>query len=281
MVLRPRLLASLGLSALVGCSLTTDLGGLSGGAAPGTDGGSVTSSDAGTTEGGSASDDAAADGGVPSDAGAYFFRDEFNRADGPGLGGNGWIEKAPAFALFDGALVRFNMNGTSSDYRDNVAYRPSGEAVRDVDVSMQFAFMFGGGGWVQVHARVQSASVTTPNTLDSYLVFRNLDVNDNRTFTIARQRGNGTYATLGTFQTASALQVGTPYRLRLVVKGTSPVSLEGIVERASGAAWAEIGRGTASDSDPERIESAGVVGISSGNDQNGAYQVDDFEARGL
>lgn len=284
MLSRPRFLAWLGTSALAGCSLTTGLGGLSGGGeSTGSDGGIASSSEAGGSESGAPGDATLADGGAPPlpDASSYFFRDEFNRADGPGLGGNGWTEKKPAFALFGGAAIRFNMGGGGADYRNNIAYRPDGEAVRDVEVSQQFTFLAGGGGWVQVHARVQMATVAASGVLDSYLLFRNLDVSDNRTFTVARQRGTATWVGLTSFATSVPVEVNAVHRMRLSVKGTSPVALEGIVEKQSGAGWTELGRGSASDSDASRITGPGVVGFSSGNDPSGTYQVDDFEARGL
>ncbi len=276
-----RLPVCLGLSALAGCSLTTGLGGLSGGGEP-ADGGTLGSSEAGVANDGGAADDASLpDGGPPSsDASTYVFSDDFGRPDNPMALGNGWREKTQAFMLWGGAAVRV-AGPAGDDYRNNIASRPDGEAVRDVDVSMKFTFLAAGGGWVQLHARAQTSTIATAGALDSYVMFRNMDVSDDRTFVIARQRGNATWVGLAELKTGVALQGSSQYRMRLTVKGESPVLLEGTIEAQAQGVWNEIGRATASDSDPAQITGAGVVGISSGNDPTGTYAIDDFEARGL
>ncbi|MBX3188171.1 MAG: hypothetical protein KF819_14210 [Labilithrix sp.] len=275
---RATVFAGLCLAALAGCSLLTSLDGLSSGdvAAEGGDGDAGDAGDAVVTD--AALEDAATD--APD--GGYLFRDEFDRADtASGLGGRDWVEKTPAFRVASGAALRFKPPSGGMNYRDSIASRPPSEAVADVDVSLEFEFLVGGGGYVQVHARVQTSTVGAAQTLDSYLFFRNLNFSDDRTFTLARQRGNATFTTLTDFQTSVPIDTNTRYRIRLVATGTMPVSLVGTVEQRVSDTWTEIGRGTASDTSQSRISTSGVVGISAGNDSTGVFRVDNFEARGL
>lgn len=269
------------LAAGSGCSLLTSLDGLSG-----------TDADAGTTtvnEGG-ARDDATTDGGAEAttdattDGGAeattkYAFTDDFNRPDTTGGLGNGWKEKLVGLRLAGGEAECFNTG--SGDYRDTIASRPSSETVGDVEASVEFRFKVGGGGYVQVHARVQTATVSQPGVLDSYVLFRNLNVADGKTFTIARQRNNDIFTSLRDFQASSSIDTSIKYRMRLRVTGTSPVELAAVVEREAGAGWTELASTTFSDTAGNRITSPGVVGISGGNDPTGVFAYDNFSAQGL
>jgi hypothetical protein len=281
----------LGASGLVACSLFADLGGLSAGDDDATDA-SVTPDAEASTDGG-VSDaepvvpvaDGSTEGGpdvVTDGAGKYYFLDEFARGDTPsGLGGNGWQEKRIGFNLNGGRAVRYHPGAGGSDYRNNVSTRPASEAVRDVEVRVEFGFLVGGGGWVQIHARVQTATLAETNSLDSYLLFRNLDQPGDTRFIIGRQRVPGTWTQLAAFDTSVPIDTSTTYRMRLRVKGTSPVEVEGYVDQQVGLSWQQIGGGGATDSSPTRIEGAGVTAIGAGNDPTGAYSYDRFEVQEL
>ncbi len=265
------------LAAAAGCSLLTNVDGLSGGNAA--DAGSTTSEGGAQGDATTSGSDGSTDGGGGDATTKYLFTDDFNRPDTTSGIGNGWNEKEIGFRLSGGEAERF-MVGTD-DYRDTIASRPTAETVGDVEVSVEFRFKVGGGGYVQVHARAQTATLSMLGTLDSYIFFRNLNVNDNRTFTIARQRGTDIFDTLKDFKTTSSLDTASTFRIRLRVTGGSPVELSAFVERKDGATWNMIGMDTFSDGAANRIATPGVVGLSAGSDPTGVFAYDNFSAQGL
>ncbi len=270
-------------AASAGCSLLTNLDDLAGpdadGGGSGTEGGARDDATAPGADG-AAGDGAGGDGAADGDAAAkYTFTDDFNRADTVSGLGNGWNEKFVGFRLAGGQAERFQMG--TYDYRDTIASRPSAETVGDVDVSVEFRFAPANAGYVQVHARVQTATLAQGGALDSYILFRNLNVDDGKTFTIARQRGTATFVSLKDFQSSSVVGSAAKYRLRLRVTGSSPVTLAGSVEIQNSTTWDMLGAATVQDTAAQRIDGPGVVGISAGNDPTEAYVYDNFVATGL
>jgi hypothetical protein len=262
-----------------GCSLLTSTDGLAGGD---TDGGGAGTNEAGAggdaTSGVDGADGALGDGGSEA-AAKYAFTDDFNRPDTTTGVGNGWNEKTVGFRLSGGEAERFDAN--SGDYRDTMMTRPVAETVGDVEVGVEFRFKVGGGGYVQVHARVQTALLAQPGRLDSYILFRNLNVADDKTFTIARQLGTDTFVTLKDFQSASPIDTTNRYRIRLRATGASPVELAAFVEVKRDTGWDQLATATVTDDAANRIASPGVVGLSAGNDPTGVFAYDNFSAQGL
>jgi hypothetical protein len=149
-------------------------------------------------------------------------------------------------------------------------------------VSTEFRFKVAGGGYVQIHARVQTATLSLPTALDSYILFRNVNVTDGKTFTIARQLGTDTFIGLKDFKTSSPIDTTSKYRVRFRVTGASPVELAGLVElRTADGTWNVIGTATFSDTAANRTGNPGVVGFSAGNDPTGVFACDNFSAQGL
>jgi hypothetical protein len=282
---RARILAALiPLACVGGCALVTNLDGFSGGADPdGGLGGDAEIDRAPAPDGSTpGADGGGAEGGADATLDArpkYAFRDDFARPDTvTGLGGNAWRERSRAFRLDEGTAVRLNDNGASS-YRTNIATRPDGESVLDVDVSVEVLLIQPVGSYPQLHARVQPASLSTAGGLDSYVFFLNADFAGGKTFTIARQRGDGAYVTLKDFEVNDALPAMSRLRLRLLVTGTSPVSLQGTVEVKDTGGFVQVGKESTSDASPSRIETPGVVGISAAGEASGAYAYDNFDAK--
>ncbi|MEO8875645.1 MAG: hypothetical protein ABI461_08670, partial [Polyangiaceae bacterium] len=125
--------------AVPACSLFVSLDDLSG--APGSD----ASFDAGTdtqVEGSPSAESGSGDASATdagSDSGSTTFTDDFNRDDNE-LIGNGWIEKAPAaYSLKGNAVVRSTPEA-GVDFADNLVYRPAAQDVRDVALSVEFAY---------------------------------------------------------------------------------------------------------------------------------------------
>jgi hypothetical protein len=257
--------------------LLTSVDGLAGSVA---DGGTTLASEAGAHDDATvdAATDGMADGGVETST-KYAFTDDFNRADTVSGLGNGWNEKHIAFRISDGAADRLNPGST--EYQDNIATRPSAEMVGDVEVSVELRFKTTSDAFAQVHARVQTAGLSSPGALTSYILFRNAGTPDSKTFTIARQVGSDIFTTLTDFQTATPINTTNRYRMRLAVIGTSPVALTAFVEQENGTSWDLLATTTASDTSPDRIATPGVVGISSSTEATGAYAYDNFSAKGL
>jgi len=183
------------------------------------------------------------------------FVDTFNRANAAALG-NGWIEKtATAFELLSNEAARV---ATGFDYRDNLVYRPAAEDVLDVEAAVEIRFTAAQPGYPQVFVRGQSASIAGTNTLDAYILYIN---NSTSQAILARQRGTNFDEPLATLTMNPVLNATDRYRLRLQAQGTNPVQLSAFIERWNGTAWAIIGQTTASDSNANRVATAGSVGF--------------------
>ncbi|MBA3538474.1 MAG: hypothetical protein H0T79_02495 [Deltaproteobacteria bacterium] len=215
--------------------------------------------------------DASIDGprDAPIDAPASGFHDDFTRPDGDALG-NGWLEKTPlAFALQDGEVVRAS---GSSNYRDNLCYRPASEDVLDVAISMQVRFTASPPGNAQLFVRGVSASLDAPDSYDGYLLYVTGDQGDN--LVLGRQIGTPFVTELSSFTLSPALNTTDTYRLTLSAEGTTTVMLAAKVERLALGVWTTIGQTAVPDTSAARIVVAGTVGFSSSANQ--AYVYDEF-----
>lgn len=246
-----------------GCSLLTDLHGLDEGRESVVD--AQASADVaapmtidGSTEG--TSDGDVVDG---SDSGSYTFLDDFARADTTSGLGNGWVDKSPAFRIASGEAVR--LANTSGSYTDLVTTRPANEAILDVEISVEVRFVPGPTwpGYAQLAARVQTSTLHTAGAMDAYLIYRNQDDGpDGKTFTIKRDRTVGGGAALASFRAEGLVaDPGKTFRLRLRVRGASPVELAGSVEQETTSGWTELGSTVVQDASTLRIDTAGVVGL--------------------
>ena len=241
------------------------------------DGGATTDGsnrDAGPGLDGSSS---SSDSGETTEAGALPFVDDFNRPDGP-MVGNGWIMKqAGAFALVGGAVNR--VVGPSSDYRDNLCYRPASENVRDVEASVEVKIASLPPGYPQIHVRLWQNTVANQGVLDGYLLYID-DAADKAVLT--RQRGGILPPALQTITLSPPLNTTDTFRLRLRASGKFPVMLAAFVERhAAGdpdpSHWDIIGQASFSDAGLLHLEVAGSVGFSAGQPETtGICTYDNF-----
>jgi hypothetical protein len=199
------------------------------------------------------------------------FVDGFDVPDANTIG-NGWIEKrASVFGVTNQQAVRLDF---STDYRDNVVYRPAAEDLLDTEVSIEFTPAHLPPGYPQVFARLQQSTVTTANTLDGYIFYIDGDTTHAK---ITRQAGQSLPPALTTFTFTPALVMGATYRLRLRVTGTAPVQLDGFVEQGSGGMFTIIGQGTATDSGAGAYVTAGATAFSAGvPEAAGYYTYDNF-----
>ena len=256
----PVLLLALPLAA--GACLLPSLGELEGGRA----------ADAGSDTG--SIDSVAPDADAGGDAGSRWFFDDFNRPDGP-LIGNGWLVKKPSSYELKGGTVRW-LGGDPLSYRDHIVYRPSAEDRLDVMAQMTVTFSptAASPNYPQIHVRVQSISAAIPDTLDSYLLY----VDDSPTLArIARQRGSVFVTSLSAITISPQLTEGTTYRFSLSAVGTSPVVVTASIEALTAPSqWALLFKQTISDTDPDRITTAGAVGFSGGDGVAGVHTYDDF-----
>jgi len=207
-------------------------------------------------------------GGLSAPLASANISDSFDRANSAAIG-NGWIEKEPsAFSIQTNAVAKL---ASYYDYRDNIVYRPAAEDVADVEASVEMRVTASDPGYPQLHTRIQSSTVATSGWLDSYTIYVN---GSNTEAVLGRQRGSSFVTTLASFTLSPALNTADTFRLRLRATGTNPVQLEAFVERLQGASWQIIGQATASDSNAQRIATAGSVGFS-GYIESG-YRFDNF-----
>ena len=268
-----KLVFALFLPAFAACSLFVSLDDLQGGGdgtAP--DGGAdaPVTNDGAPTDGGS-------DAISPADASfdASVFLDDFDRPDDAAIG-NGWIEKNPAsYSIVNDTAARTSERTT--DFADNIFYRPASEDVADTEVSVEFAFSgTDAGGYPQVHARVQSDTVAQSDKLDSYLLY----VEDEFVAQLSRERDSEILTDLQTLSLTQTLTVGPTYRLRMRVVGAHPVQVTGYVEVKNAAGWSTIGFASTVDDDVTQLADAGSVGMSASNgDVSFAY--DNFSRTNL
>jgi Concanavalin A-like lectin/glucanases superfamily len=201
------------------------------------------------------------------------FIDDFNRPDGADLG-NGWVEKNPgAFAL---AANGVSKAPTGSGYADNLVYRPAGEDVLDVEVSVEVRFASMPPGYAQVFVRGQTQTIAGAGVFNGYLLFTDND--PGRAF-LSRIE-NGTFVSLAQLVISPGLNTTDTFRLRLRSTGTTPVALEAYVERFTGSGWTVIGQATVTDTAPSRFTTAGTVGFT-GYVEGGVYTYDNFTRTNL
>jgi hypothetical protein len=183
------------------------------------------------------------------------FSDSFDRANSSLLG-NGWIEKTPAsYDLQSGAVQK---NGGTSDFRNNLLYRPASEDALDIETSVELRFQQFPVGYPALIARAQSSTISLDSRWDGYLLYIN---NSQTQATLARQTGAGWDTSLVAFTLNRSLNLTDRYRLRLRVAGSNPVRLTAYVERWAGSAWEALGQTQYNDSSSSRISTAGSVGV--------------------
>jgi hypothetical protein len=204
---------------------------------------------------------------------AGSFEDAFGRADGAALGNN-WIEKtAAAFRVSGGRVAK---DATSSDYRDNLVYRPANESVLNAEAAIELTTSSASVGYPIVLTRLQSSSASAAGSFYGYLLSI---TNTSGRALISRQNGGGWDTALSSFALTEAIQANATYRLRLRTTGSNPVQLSAWVERYTSGAWRVIGQSTYSDSSSSRIATAGVVGFA--GDMENSYAFDNFRRTDL
>ena len=201
-----------------------------------------------------------------------LFLDDFARPDSPEIG-NGWTEKNPVvFSLSNNAALK-QTSGTF--YRDNLVFRPELSEL-DVEVVADFDVTTWPCGSPQVHARVQSGTAATLNTLDSYVLF----VEDAKSdaVTLARQHGSAYSVKLADLPIPEQKASGQ-YRLVLRVKGTQTVAVAAAIEKKVGGAWERLQVGAANDltSNTAGIRTPGHVGFSGDKSSSGRFRYTRFQ----
>ncbi len=218
--------------------------------------------------------DAATDGApvdTPIDAAVSEFVDTFSRPDGAAIG-NGWIEKNPAaFSITGDEATRVGTSLVS--YRDNLVYRPAGENVLDVEVSVQVRITSLPPRFPQIFVRARTATITAANSYDGYLLYVDGDTVADQVV-LGRQLGNVFVETLSQFTLSEPLTTAGRYRFVLRAQGTAPVMLAARVEKLAGTTWTTIGSTTADDTAAECIAEPGTVGFA--GDEFARYIYDDF-----
>ena len=169
---------------------------------------------------------------------SYFF-DNFNTADSDDIGNN-WTEKNPdAFSIRDNEVT--GVDTLPIVYRDNIVYRPETEDRRDVELSVEFVRQ-DPRGFAQLHARSRRATITTPNLLESYILYIEdfLYPNGGLAFAIGPDLVDTGECIIRLVPLPSPLQDGERYRMRFRVTGSNPVQLEGSVGWFDGTGWQEL-----------------------------------------
>lgn len=212
-------------------------------------------------------DAAAIDASADAPDGPMPFVDDFGRPDGDAIG-NGWIEKTPAaWRLADGTASK--QLTTASDYRDNLVYRPAAEDIADVEIVMDVRFSATPPGYAQMFVRGRSATMSTANKYDGYLLYVVGSAPDD--LVLGRQLGGVFVVTLATLQVSEPFAVGVTYRFTLRATGQAPVALYARVERGGPVGFTPIGEVAVDDAAPERIVEAGTVGFSGSDEATYAY----------
>jgi hypothetical protein len=200
------------------------------------------------------------------------FTDEFNRPDSDVLGNN-WVEKtASAFFLVNGSAAK---QAVSTNYTNNLVYRPAAEDVLNVEASTVFRITTGSPGYPQVMTRLQSATAGATSSFNGYVLF--VDDNNARAY-VGRQDGTS-LPTIAAVDISPALNTTDTFRMRLSTTGTTTVQIQAYVERLTGSGWQIIGQATATDSSAQRISTAGSVGF--GGYVEASYVFDSFTRTNL
>jgi hypothetical protein len=234
---------------------------------------SMTAAGGTTGQGAAAGSGGSGTGGMASGGmGPLSFLDDFDRADDPGIG-NGWIEKtAGAFGLTGDVVVP---GSADAGYRNNLVYRPSGEALLDVEASVEFDLTAAAGA-PQMFVRVQYATIATSDVYDGYNIWLS---NSPTGATLGRQVGSASSVSLQGITISPALTVGPRYRLRMSAQGTNPVMVSAYVEQQAGQSWNVIGSASYQDASAQRIDTAGAVGFA--RNANSGFVYDNFRYTAL
>lgn len=178
------------------------------------------------------------------------FMDDFERPDGPTIG-NGWFEKEDAFRLSGGKVVQ-DGNG---DYWNRFVRRPWSEAVRDVQIELDFTFGRDERTDPTIYARLQPESDEW-DVLRCYAFYATTDY-------VAIDREEGTrWRELAGSKLTQRLAAGQTYHFVFRVRGTDPVELDGAITTMDGRTVATV---SAVDSGSKRITAAGPIGFGSGD----------------
>lgn len=204
-----------------------------------------------------------------SDGPVVTFVDDFERADSLTIG-NGWVEKTTGtYGITGGRAYRISF---AKDYRDDIVTRPPAEDLRDVEVSIEFTVTHLPPGYPQVEARVQRNTLGIANTLDGYLLYiEGVTGNGLGTAALTRTAGTSLPTPITTFPLSPELALGMTYRLRLAVRGSSPVMLDAVVERKLGTTYTTIGSVSTTDTGANPITSAGAIGFATGQPEAAGY----------
>lgn len=177
------------------------------------------------------------------------FSDAFDRPDGPSLG-NGWFEKENAFRLLGGAVLQEGLG----DYYNRFVRRPYDEAVRDVQIELDFTFGNHARTDPTLFARIQPGS-DDHDWLSCYTFYAYPDF-------VGIDREDGYDRTgLADSDLTQQLVPGETYHLVFRVRGVDPVELDGAVRTTSGKV---LGTVSAVDGSSKRITAPGPIGFGSG-----------------
>jgi hypothetical protein len=205
------------------------------------------------------------------DTGVKVWMDDFNRANSNSVGNNWIMKTAGAIHILNNRAQEQN---SAAGYQDNVVYRPMSEDVRDVTVSVEFQNTNLPPGYPQIMARIQQNTVQSAGTLDCYILFISNQANN---AVLGRQRGTPYLTTLQAITLNPSVDTTHSFRLTLTASGANPVSLSAMVEMFTNNMWTKIGSTTYSDSNAQRLDTAGSVGIGvSGGEVTGLYSYDNF-----
>ncbi|MDH3637398.1 MAG: IPT/TIG domain-containing protein [Gammaproteobacteria bacterium] len=183
--------------------------------------------------------------------GQTFFYDNFNRPNSTIIG-NGWTEKfnsTDSFAITDNEVI--GPPGTLL-YFNKTVVRPDTEDVADVELSMEFTRRPVGarGGFPQIHARIDRATVFDTGFLGSYIFY--VEDFEFATARIAVQpiAEDSFECMLADVPLFNPLVEGNRYRLRFRVTGGAPaappvlevpVTLQGSIDALDAfGGWQEI-----------------------------------------
>ncbi len=211
-----------------------------------------------------------------SEPSAGYFFDDFNTPDSPDIG-NSWVEKYPnAFSIANNSVVGIQ-TPTNIVYRDSIVYRPLAEDRSNVHVGMEYV-KTNDPSFPQVHARAARATLTDPDTLNSYILFVDdfLPGSGGLVLAVGPDAQGVEECFLTQVNITEQIDFGERYRLRLIVRGTNPVELEGYLDHFDNGIWQTITTTTATHSDttptppyfcgsgtlPPPINGAGAIGFS-------------------
>ena len=219
-------------------------------------------------------DDGTSSGGMSGPPEPANLLDDFDRPDDTEIGA-GWIEKRPqSWQLVDGR-VAFESSGAG--YEDNIVYRPFSDALRDLEVSVEFEiFAVDLDNHPQVHVRLQPGDIDIDGSMTGYILYLEGD-----NLRITRQI-MGAFDSNVSEPLSEPVQVGVPHRLTLSVTGEDPVHLEGRMHAWQDGAWQLIGENIYDDGSANQIVEPGSMGFSGADaGQLANFVYDDFTLASL